>query len=303
MKQSSITGISPIITTPFTETGEVDYETFEALNQRLLRAGCQSTTLFGIAGEYYKLSDREMEELSRRFIASCHAEGKPAIVSVTPHATELAVERARFLAELGADCLMLLPPFFLKPSAAQVYAHAKAVAQAVNLPIMLQYAPEQTGVGIPVETFVRLTQECPNIHYYKIECKPPGAYISRLLEATDQQVAIFVGNAGFQLLECMERGATGAMPGCSMSDLYLKIYHAAASGDNESAVRLHNSLLPMLNHIRQNVEQIILYEKRILVRRGWLKNDYCRAPSFQPDATMDALFDQYWEALEPLLEN
>ena len=82
--------------------------------------------------------------------------------------------------------------------------------------------------------------------------------------AGDGEMQIFVGNAGFQIIECMDRGAIGAMPGCSMYDVYLDIYNNYVEGNREKAIELHNKLLPMLNHIRQNVEQIISFEKRIL---------------------------------------
>ena len=56
----------------------------------------------------------------------------------------------------------------------------------------------------------------------------------------------------------------------------------------------HNKLLPMLNHIRQNVEQIISFEKRILQRKGIIKTDYCRKPSYNTDEYFDKLFDEFY---------
>jgi len=288
-----IKGICPIIATPFTEAGEVDYEDLANLVWVLCRGGCHAVTLFGIAGEYYKLTDEERRKMAEVTVAAAKANGGTTILSVTDHATENAVKQAKLYESIGADCLMILPPFFLKPGAGELYTHMKAVAQAVKIPVMAQYAPEQTGVAIPPETFVRLEQECPNVIYYKIECKPAGPYVSKLMELTDGRMQIFVGNAGFQLIECMDRGAVGAMPGCSMYDAYLDIYHRYASGDRAGAVDVHNRLLPMLNHIRQNVEQIISFEKRILQKRGMIKTAYCRKPSYATDAYFDRLFEEF----------
>ena len=117
---------------------------------------------------------------------------------VTQHSTETAVERAKLYEDIGADCLMLLPPFFLKPDAAALYDHMKAVGQAVSIPVMAQYAPEQTGVAIQPAVFAKLFNEVPNICYYKIECKPAGSYVSTLLTATENKVGAFIGNAGYQ---------------------------------------------------------------------------------------------------------
>lgn len=298
---TDIQGICPIIATPFTEAGEVDYASLENVLRALAKGGCHALTLFGIAGEYYKLSDDEMKEMIALTVKECRAARIPSIISITQHATELAVKQARYTETAGADCLMLLPPFFLKPGGAALFQHIKAVCQAVSLPVMLQYAPEQTGVAIDPALLARLAKELPNLIYYKIECRPPGAYISRLLELTEGRVAVFIGNAGFQMIEGLDRGAVGVMPGCSMFDLYLKIYNAWKVGERAEAARLHNELLAMLNHIRQDVEAIIFYEKRILARRGLIKTEVCRKPSFAADAHFDRLFDERFEALKPQL--
>ena len=296
-KLTEIKGICPIVAAPFTDNGEVDYESLDKLVKHLLNGGCHAVTLFGIAGEYYKLSDDEREKMAQVTIKAAKEVGGKTIISVTDHSTEVAVKRAKQFEEMGADCLMLLPPFFLKPGAKYLYEHMKAIANAVDIPIMAQYAPEQTGVTIPPETFCKLEKECPNMIYYKIECKPAGPYVTNLMNLTEGKMKIFVGNAGFQLIECMDRGAIGAMPGCSMYDVYLDIYNHYVDGDREKAIQLHNKLLPMLNHIRQNVEQIISFEKRILKRRGIIASDYCRKPSYDTDEYFDRLFDEFYKEM------
>ena len=133
--------------------------------------------------------------------------------------------------------------------------------------------------------------------YYKIECQPAWPYVTNLMKLTDGKMKIFVGNAGFQLIECMDRGAIGAMPGCSMHDVYIDIYNNYVNGNREKAIELHNKLLPMLNHIRQNVEQIISFEKRILNHRGIITSDYCRKPSYDTDKYFDKLFDEFYKEM------
>ena len=297
MTETEIKGICPIIAAPFTESGEVDYESLDRLAKHLIKGGCHAVTLFGIAGEYYKLTDQEREKMAEVTVKAAKEAGGKTIISVTDHSTEAAVKRAKYFEELGADCLMLLPPFFLKPGAKYLYEHMKAIANAVKIPIMAQYAPEQTGVAIAPETFCNLEKECPNMIYYKIECKPAGPYVTKLMRLTNGKMKIFVGNAGFQLIECMDRGAIGAMPGCSMYDVYLDIYNNYVNGNREKAVELHNQLLPMLNHIRQNVEQIISFEKRTLKRRGVIASDYCRKPSYDTDEYFDRLFDEFYKEM------
>jgi 4-hydroxy-tetrahydrodipicolinate synthase len=295
-----VKGIAPIIATPFTPSGGVDYDSFRNVVSTLIKGGCHAVTLFGIAGEYYKLSGEECNALVKITVEECRRLNGTAIISVTQHAAEVAVDQAKYYADAGADMLMVLPPFFLKPGAEAVYQHMKAIAQAVHIPVMAQYAPEQTGVAIPPPVFARLFNEAPNINYYKIECRPAGAYISTLLKETENRINVFAGNAGYQFIECFDRGVTGVMPGASMFDLYLKVFEEYTAGRRSEAQETHNKLiLPMLNHIRQDVEMIIAYEKRILKKRGIIASDYCRSPSFRTDSFYDRLFEEHYDRIAP----
>ncbi len=296
-------GICPIIAAPFTASGEVDYDSLQNEICWLADHGAHAVTLFGIAGEYYKLSDQEAENMVHVVVDACRKKGIPSIVSVTQHATEVAVKRARQYQEWGADSLMLLPPFFMKPGAGAIYEHMKQVCRAVDIPVVVQYAPEQTGVAIAPDVLANLRNDCDTELYYKIECKPAGGYVSQILRITDNGVKVLIGNAGYQFIECFDRGAIGAMPGASMCDLYRKIYDSYVSGDRKTAMTLHGSvLLPILNHIRQNVEMIIAYEKRILFRRGAIATDYCRKPTFATDEVFDRLFDEFYELTAPYFQ-
>jgi dihydrodipicolinate synthase/N-acetylneuraminate lyase len=298
---TDIRGICPIIALPFTEAGEVDYGSMRNLVRTLIEGGCHGLTLFGIGGEYYKLNDDERRLLIELVVGECKKGGVPSIISITQHATEVAVKEAQYAEEAGADCLMVLPPFFLKPTAGDLYAHMKSVGEAVRIPAVIQYVPQHTGVTIDPVTFARLSDEVNNITYYKIECKPPGAYITRLLEIAENRVKVLVGSAGLQLIEGLDRGAVGAMPGCSMYEIYLKIYDHHVQGNREEAIRIHSVLVPMLNHILQRTEMIIYYEKKILQRRGIIQSDYCRMPTFTADKYYNRLFEEYYQQISPYL--
>ena len=167
-------GIVPIIATPFFQDEQIDYASLRRELQYMKKAGCHGATLFGIAGEYYKLSDAECEKLMDVTIDECKQLQLPAIVSCTPHSTHAAVERAKRIEAAGADCMMLLPPFFLKPSGQELMNHIRAVASAVKIPVMLQYAPEQTGVAIPPAQLSALGKELD--HIFRLTDAEKGIY-------------------------------------------------------------------------------------------------------------------------------
>lgn len=292
-----IKGICPIAPAVYNDQGECDYEAYVSCCDAMLKGGAHSLALFGIAGEYYKMDREEEERLIDITVKVCHENNAPVVISNTRHATEVAVKWAKRIEAAGADCMMVLPPFFLKPGAAELTRHIEALCDAVSIPIMLQYAPEQTGVGIAPEVLAGIGQRHQNLRYYKIECKPPGAYISKLLDLLGGNGEIFIGNAGFQMIEGFKRGAVGVMPGPSMFDVYRKIYDLIQSDDIASAMAVHDRLNAMLNHIRQDVEMIICYEKKILKRRGLIPSDYCRSPRHRTDPLNEELFDIHYSEL------
>lgn len=298
---TEITGVCPIVQTPFTENGEVDYESLETELRWLIDSGCQSVTLFGIAGEFYKLSDEERHEMME-FGADVVDGDVPLVASLTEEAREVAVKEARFAEDVGIDCLMTLPPRTLGPSSEDHYRHLRAVGEAVDIPIMVQYAPETAGGTIDLSVFERLSDEIENIDHYKIESFPSGGDISRMADVFGDRINILVGFAGAQMIEAFDRGAVGVIPASGMHDVYLRIYDRYVSGDREGAVELHNDLVPMLNHARQSPSILIHYEKRMLVRRGVIETDYCRAPAFEPDEYYDRIFEEQYERLEPLFD-
>lgn len=296
-----IKGICPIAPAVYNDNGECDYESYRSCCDAMLKGGSHSLALFGIAGEYYKMDREEEEKLIDITVDVCHANNSPVVVSNTRHATEVAVKWAKRIEASGADCMMVLPPFFLKPGAAELTRHIEALCDAVSIPIMLQYAPEQTGVAIAPEVLAGIGERHSNLKYYKIECKPPGAYISKLLGLLgDTGGKVFIGNAGFQMIEGFKRGAVGVMPGPSMFDIYRKIYDCIQNDEMPEAFAVHEKLNAMLNHIRQNVEMIIHYEKKILKRRGLIPSDYCRSPGYRSDSLSDQLFDYHYQDLSKL---
>ena len=132
-------GCYPILATPFAPDGEIDGESVARLVRHLREAGLLAFTMFGLVSEFYKLDDADREFLIE-VTFEARAPAQTAIVSVTAHSWEVAAKQAR-----RAEALMVLPPFFLGPSEADRRRHVLEVAGAVSLPIMVQYAPVQTG--------------------------------------------------------------------------------------------------------------------------------------------------------------
>lgn len=285
-------GCYPILDTPFAPDGVIDGESVARLVRHLWEAGLPGFTMFGLASEFYKLDDADREFLIERSFEA-RAPGQTTIVSVTAHSWEVAVKQARRAEEAGAEALMLLPPFFLGPSEADLRRHVLEVAGAVSLPIMVQYAPAQTGAAVSADFFLQLNQEAPNVRYVKVESAPPGPMISAITEGSGGAIRCLIGYGGLQLLDALARGAVGVQPASGVADYYPHILRAFDEGNMDQAYALHADLLPLVNLLMQGIEPLNKLEKIILKKRGIIACDYCRAISYEPDGHILAELDRF----------
>lgn len=275
---AAIKGVNPIAAVPFRADGELDETSFSNMLGHLAGTGIDGLTLFGIASEFPKLSDDERERLAARFISDLAGSRVFRAMSVTDHSTELAVKRARRYQQMGADALMLLPPFFLKPSPQAVASHINQVLESVTIPVMVQYAPGETGLPIPPEELAQVAQRYPHA-VFKIECNPPVEYTREFLQQAPG-AHVLNGYAGLYMLQMLAAGGKGVMPGCSFSEVYVQIYRAWREGRIAQAEALHQRLLPWITRWMSHCEYIIQVEKTILQRRGIIASDYCRHPGW-----------------------
>ncbi len=292
MKQ--LQGILPILAVPFTEDGALDTESFQSLVAHLCQTGASGAMLFGLASEFYKLTDAERETLSALFLAQTRTHAHFAgIISITHHSWEVAVLRARQAQEDGADALTIFPPFFLGPTEEAIVTHIERVLAAVTIPVLIQYSPAQTNIRISTSTFARLAERYPYLCAIKVETQPPGRFITALDEASQGHLPAFIGYAGVQMPDALERGAAGIQPGCSFTEIYVDLYRRFQTGDVEGMKHLHTRLLPYIGYWMQQVELIIQVEKVVLARRGILRTPYCRSPHYALDSKERLFIDQF----------
>jgi dihydrodipicolinate synthase/N-acetylneuraminate lyase len=174
-----------------------------------------------------------------------------------------------------------------------VLAHIAAVLAAVpDTPVVLQYAPAQTGTALDAAGIGALARAHPNLHLVKVESSPPGALIAAPA-AGDPPLPSLVGAAGLYLPDAVAHGAAGVQPGCSFAEVYVKIWQRYERGDAAGGDDLHSRLVPYLSSWMADVELIIAAEKLISVRRGLITNARCRAPRRELDALEVSTVDRF----------
>ncbi len=257
---SALSGIIPVLPTPFASTGEIDYASFGRAVDYAIESGASAVVMFGLASEYYKLDCAEHRQLRQAVVRSV-AGRAPVIVSVTHHATEVAVRHAQQAIHDGADAVMILPPFFLNPAPQAIVDHIHDIAAAVHAPVVVQYAPAQTGIAPEVLGSL-------DVDYIKIDAYPSFCV---------PHIPTIVGYNGLDLPEAVSAGCVGCMPGVAMTRSFVRIWDLLRANPAEGRA-MHARLLPLLQFMMQSVEMVIACEKRLLTMRGVLESSYSRRP-------------------------
>lgn len=296
-----VRGACPVLEVPFTRRGDVDVGSFVRVVRHVLGTGVTSVMFPGFASEVLKLTDAERAELTGVLLGLTREHDVAAIVSIPDHSKEVAVRVATRAVAAGADVVNLLPPYQLSPGPAAVRGHLEAVLSAVApTPVMVQFAPVQTGSTLTAEGLARLGERHDNLRFVKVESTPPGAMITAL-RSLAPSLKTLVGYAGLHLVDAWRRGAVGVQPGCSFVELYVRVWDLLDSGEVDAAERLHRQMVPYLSYWMQGVEIIVAAEKLISTRRGLVDDPYCRGPRHSLDSGEVEMVHRFVDEFSELL--
>jgi len=265
--------------TPFTEEGSLDLEAAKALAVKLVDEGCDGLVVTGTTGETPTLTDDENVAM---FEAVVQAVGdRAAVIAGTgTNDTRHSINLSRRALEAGVDGLLLVTPYYNKPSQAGIRAHFEAIADAVELPVMLYDIPGRSGVPIQTETIVALAKH-PRIVALK-DAKGNLLETTRVLAQTELDV--YSGDDGITL-PLMALGAKGVVSVTAhvATAQYRALVDAAAAGDLDTARRLHFELDPVQRAVMTHIQGAVA-AKTVLHWQGVLPNSVVRLPLVQPSA-------------------
>lgn len=240
-------GVFPIVSTPFHEDGSVDLDSQRRLVRFLLMCGAHGLGLFGTASEGYALTTDERQQILRVVLREVNGR-VPIIVSTGHTGTDVAVSFSRKAEMEGADGVMVLPPYFLKPDGEGVFEYYRAINDAVRIPIVVQDAPLMTQVSMGPELIARMGRELERVRYAKIEAPPTAVKISAIRKYGDHGPVLFGGLNGQFLLEEFDRGARGTMPGSDLTAAFVQLWTKWASGARREARRDFARYLPLIRY-------------------------------------------------------
>ena len=273
MTSSPFGRVLTAMVTPMSPGGEIDDKGTDSLVDHLLATGHDGIVVNGTTGESSTLSDDESLEMVRR-VKQRAGERARVVAGVGSNDTRHAVKMAGLAADAGADALLLVSPYYNKPTQAGLVAHCRAVADTTDLPVMLYDIPSRTGIPFTTDTLITLAEH-PNIAAVK-DAKGDHWASTHVMAATD--LLLFSG-ADEVNLPLLALGATGVVSvvGHVAGEQYAAMVAAVDRGDLAEARAIHTSLIPVVD-VLMTTSQGAIMAKAALVELGVIESATVRLP-------------------------
>ena len=229
--------------TPFDESGAVDWEQVTALAKRLVDSGSDGIVVAGTTGESPTLSDEEKIRLFRTVKGAVG--GRVVVVAGTgTYDTKHSIHLSKEAERAGSDALLLVNPYYNRPSQDGLYAHFRTIAESTPLPCMLYNIPGRTGVNCAPETIARLA-DVPNIAAVK-EASGSLDQVSDIRRRTKEDFLIYSGDDSLTL-PILAVGGAGIVSVAShlVGREIQQMVRAYEEGEVARALQLHLHLLPL----------------------------------------------------------
>ena len=240
-----IEGSIVALITPMDEQGEVDYDGLERLITFHLSEKTDALLVLGTTGESSTLSSEEEEEILRFTVEKVN--GKvPVIAGAGTNATKKTIERVNRFAELGADQVLVITPYYNKTSDAGLLAHFTAIADQSPIPIILYNVPSRTGMTIPIQVLERLAKH-PKIIGIK-EASGDISYVMAVARLLNETFVLYSGNDDM-ILPVLSVGGSGVIS--VWANIKPKQVHDLVSafnnGNIEKAQAIQLEALPLIH--------------------------------------------------------
>ena len=272
-------GVFPIAPTTFDDRGELDLESQGRVVDYLVDAKVDGICILANYSEQFALGDDERERLMTAMLD--RAAGRvPVIVTTSHFSSRLAAERSRRGQDAGAAMVMLMPPYHgttLRADEAGVYDFFRIVADAIDIPIMIQDAP-MSGTTLSAPFLARLAAEIPLVSYLKIEMPGAANKLRELIRLAGASIdGPFDGEESITLMPDLDAGATGTMPSAAIPDVLGNVVDLFLDGHRDAAIALYERHLPLINY--ENKQCGLRATKALMKEGGIIQSEAVRHPT------------------------
>lgn len=245
------------ISTPFDESG-INFEEFKKLVEFQIIQGADAIIVCGTTGESATMSTNEKEDLIK-FTVDIVDKRVPVIAGTGSNNTANSIELSKYAESVGADGLLLVTPYYNKTTQQGLIAHYSAIADAVNLPIILYNVPSRTGMNILPETYAKLSK-INNIVAVK-ESSGDISQVAKIAQLCGDNLNIYSGNDD-QVIPILSLGGLGVIS--VLSNIYPKFVHNMVinylNGKHNAALAAQLNSLELINTLFSEVNPIPVKE-------------------------------------------
>ena len=289
-------GMHWMLVTPFFENEELDLDSVGPVMEKATSTGCTGVVVLGEMGEWRRLLDSERPAVLERVVEA--AGNLKVTVGTTAASTYVAVERAKEAERMGAAAVMVSPPPLGKPNPAAATDFYRRIADAIDIPLVVQDFPQASGVHMSPQYVAELADAIPSFKYLKLEDPPTPNKITAIRNITGDRLGIFGGLGGVMLLDELRRGGIGAMTGFAYPEVLVEVINLYDAGEHQKAMDVFNKFLPLI--LYENQEGINLsIRKEAVKHRGIIPSAKVRHPAGPIDQTTRDELMQLIEELEP----
>jgi len=270
--------------TPFTPDGELDLVRAGELAIKLLDEGSDALVVCGTTGESPTVFYDDKMRLFQAVLEAVDGRA-PVIANAGDNCTDDSVEFARKVVGLGVDAVMAVVPYYNKPPQEGLYRHFGAIADAIDVPLVLYNVPSRTVVNLEAPTTLRLAADFENIVAVK-EASSNLTQIAAIIDAAPVGFEVLSGNDE-DTLPMMGLGATGVISVAShvAGRRLAEMLQAQATQDHTRALKIHLELMPLFKALFMTANPIMV--KKALELTGFAVGD-TRLPLIPPTAAQTA---------------
>jgi dihydrodipicolinate synthase/N-acetylneuraminate lyase len=270
MATVTIDGVVPIIPTPFLAEGGPDWSSLGRLLDFAVAGGVSAICLPAYASEFYKLRESERREIALRAVDLMRGR-LPVIAQVNHVSIEWVVETARDLERAGASAISVAVPRLFNLPERDLLRYFDRVLSAIAIPLLIQdFNPG--GGTVSISFLQQLRRQHEHFRYLKLEEPLMCDRVRQIVDATSGELGVLEGWGGMYMIELIDAGICGVMPGLAVSDVLQIVWNRARHGDRDGAYSTFLEVLPQIVYSLQSLEFFHHAEKALLVARGVLPN-------------------------------
>ncbi|NRG44012.1 4-hydroxy-tetrahydrodipicolinate synthase [Bacillus sp. CRN 9] len=288
-----IQGAYPVLITPMDKVQSIDWQGVVNNVNYFIDQGVAGLVINGSTGEFVSLSKSERFQMVETVMNTVNGR-VPVIVGTAAETTAETIEYTKQANAHGADCALIINPYYMKPKEREIYHHFKSVSEAVDIPIMLYNNPFTSGVDMSIELMLEIGRECKNVTHIK-ESSGDIRKARDLARMGKGDFEVFCG-AEELVMESYFVGATGwiSVAGNIVPGLVTKMYNLFQEGEEEEAWQINDLILPLCEFLEGSGKYVQI------VKRAMELNGQAGGPARSPRL---GLTEEEEDKLKEILES